>query len=172
MRGRYWLVFILLVVAQILLGNFLNLGQFITVCILPMLVLSLPVKYNDTVVMLIAFAAALTVDLLTHGILGLGVVAILPVAAGRRWIISAVFGSEVYSRGEDLSARKQGLLKMALAILISTAVYFAVYVWVDAAGTRSFGANSLAWFLSTLVSSVAEVLLTGLLSERENGRWR
>ena len=172
MRGRYALMYLLLLVVQILLGNFLNLGQLVAVCLLPLLVLSLPVNYSGTAVMLIAFASALAVDLLTHGILGLSAVALLPIAAGRRLLISAVFGSEIYSRGEDISAAKQGLGKMALALLIATAVYFAIYIWVDAAGTRSLGVNTLAWLLSTLVSTAAQLLLTGLLSEREDGRWK
>lgn len=159
MKDRYWLIYLLLAAVQIVLGNFLNLGQLITVCILPLLVLSLPVRYNTSLVLLITFATALAVDLLTHGIPGLGAVALLPVAAGRRWIIQAVFGAELYSRGEDLSVHKQGVLKIALAVLLATAVYFAVFVWVDAAGTRSFGFCTLRWLLSTLVSTALEILL-------------
>jgi hypothetical protein len=88
-----------------------------------------------------------------------GTVALLPVAAGRRWIIQAVFGGELYSRGEDLSVHKQGVPKIALAVLLATAVYFAVFVWVDAAGTRSFGFCTLRWLLSTMVSTLLEILL-------------
>ena len=84
MKDRYWLIYLLLVAVQIVLGNFLNLGQMITVCLLPLLVLSLPVKYHSAVVLFIAFATAMVVDVLTHGIPGLGTVALLPVAAGRR----------------------------------------------------------------------------------------
>lgn len=159
MKDRYWLIYILLVAVQIVLGNFLNLGQMITVCLLPLLVLSLPVKYSSPAVLLITFATAMVVDVLTHGIPGLGTVALLPVAAGKRWIIQAVFGGELYARGEDLSVHKQGVPKIALAVLLATAVYFAVFVWVDAAGTRSFGFCTLRWLLSTLVSTLLEILL-------------
>lgn len=159
MKDRYWLIYLLLVTVQIVLGSFLNLGQLITVCLLPLLVLSLPVKYSTPKVLLITFATAMMVDILTHGVLGLGTVALLPVAAGRRWIIQAVFGDELYARGEDLSVHKQGVPKIALAVLLATAVYFAVFVWVDAAGTRSFGFCALRWLLSSLVSTLLEILL-------------
>lgn len=172
MRGRYWLVYLLLLVTQILLGNFLNLGQLITICLLPVLILSLPISYSSPVVMGIAFVTALAADFLTHGILGLSAVGLLPVAAGRRFLISAVFGSEVYARGEDITVKKQGVAKMALAVLIATAVYFLIFVWVDAAGTRSFGFVMLRWFLSTTTSVVAELLVMGLLNGREDGRWK
>jgi len=172
MRGRFWLIYLLLVAAQILMGNFLNLGQLITVCLLPILVLSLPITYSGPVVMIITFVTSLAVDFFTHGILGLGTVALLPVAAGRYLLISSIFGGELYSRGEDISIRKQGVPKVALAIFLATAVYFAIYVWVDAAGTRSIGFNTLRWLLSTIISTAAQILLTGLLNDREDGRWK
>lgn len=172
MRNRYWLIYLLLVVAQILLGNFLNLGQLVTICLLPMLVLSLPVKYPGALVMGIAFGTSLAVDFLTHGILGLSTVALLPVAAFRRILVSAVFGEEVFARGEDLSVGKQGGSRMALAILICTAVYFAVFVWVDAAGTRSFGICALDWLLSTLASTAVGIPAARLFNDNGEGRWR
>ena len=159
MKDRYWLIYLLLVAVQIVLGNFLNLGQLIVLCLLPLLVLSLPVKYTTPAVLLISFATGMMVDILTHGIPGLGTVALLPVAAGRLWIIRTVFGSELRARGEDLSVHKQGVPKIALAVLIATALYFAIFVWVDAAGTRSFGFCVLRWLLSTLASTLLEILL-------------
>ena len=170
--GRYWLVYLILVAAQILLGNFLNLGQMVSICLLPVLILSLPIGMKAPWVMVLAFLTAFAVDFFTHGILGLGVVALLPVAAGRTLLVSAVFGGEVFSRGEDISVQKQGLPKIALAILIATAVFFAIYVWVDAAGTRSFGFNALRWLASTAASTLAQVFLAGLLTDREEGRWK
>ena len=165
MRNRFWLIYLLLVATQILIGNFLNLGQLITLSILPILVLMLPIRLGGPAVMGIAFVVSLAADFFTHGILGLSAVALLPVAAGRRYLVGAVFGEEVFSRGEDLSMNKQGSLKMALAILIATAVYFAIFVWVDAAGTRRFGICVLSWLLSTLVSTVAGLLTARLLDD-------
>lgn len=163
MKRNYWLIFLLLLVVQVLLGNFLGLGPYIILSLLPILVLSLPIRYGGVAGMLIAFAAAFAVDFFTNGILGLNVLALVPLAWLRPWIISLVFGSEVYARGEDISAQRQGLLKMSLALLISTAIFFAVYVPVDSAGTRSFGFNLLRWLLSTLLSALVQIFLTRLL---------
>ncbi|MGI6313146.1 MAG: hypothetical protein ACOXZI_02275 [Candidatus Cryptobacteroides sp.] len=163
MRKHYRLIYFLLVIVQVMLGNLLNLGPYIIISLLPLLILSIPIKHNDAAIMLVAFATAFTVDFFTHGILGLSVVALLPVAFLRRWIVVLVFGNEVYSRGEEISVKKQGLVKMILSLLIATAIFFAIYVWVDAAGTRSFGFNLLRWFLSTLISAPVQLLLSGLL---------
>jgi len=164
MRTRFWFIFLLILAADILLGNFLNLGPYVCISLLPILILFLPVNYGGPAAMAIAFATAFAADFFTNGLLGLNIIALLPAAFSRGWIISLVFGSEVRARGEDLSLRKQGLPKMMLALLIMTAVFFAVYVWVDAAGTRSFGFNTLRWLLSSLASTLVQAFLTGFLS--------
>ncbi len=172
MKSRYWLFYIAIAALQVLLGNFLNLGQYVTLCLLPLLIVSLPLGYSAILSMAIAFATAMATDFLTHGILGLSAVALLPVAFMRRWIAGAVFGGETLSRGDEISRQKQGTLKMSLAILIATAVYFAVFVWVDAAGTRSFGFNLIRWLASTVASTIVEIPLSGLISSEEEGRWK
>lgn len=167
MKTRFWLLYLLILAADILLGNFLSPGPYVCISLLPLLVLSLPIKQSTPLVMVLAFATAFAADFFTHGILGLGIVALLPVAAARKWIISLVFGAEVFARGEGISPERQGRPKMLLALLISTAIFFAVYVWADAAGTRSFGFNSLRWLLSTVVSTLVQSFLTGFLSSED-----
>ena len=172
MRPGYWLLYILMLTVQVLLGNFLNLGQYVVICILPLLVLSLPLAYNSILVMVAAFLTGLAADFFTHGILGLSAAALVPVAFIRRWVFSLVFGAEIFTRGERLSLQKQGFLKMALAILISTAVYFAIFTWTDAAGTRSLEFNTLRWLFSTLASTAAQLMLAGFLISEETARWK
>lgn len=172
MRSRFWLVYVLLAILQILLGNFLNLGQYVIICILPLLVFSLPMSLNGPGELLVTFATGFAVDFLTHGVLGLSIVALLPVAFMRRWLFSLVFGSEIFARGERISLQKQGMPKIALAIVIFTAIFFALYVWVDAAGTRSLGFNTLRWLLSTLCSCLVEIPVAGMLSGEEGVKWK
>lgn len=172
MRDRYWLVYVLLAIVQILLGNFLNLGQYVMICLLPMLVFSLPMGLSGIGALLITFATSFAVDFLTHGVLGLTTVALLPLAFMRNWLLSLIFGSEIFARGERISIQKQGMPKIALAIVIFTAIFFAIYVWVDAAGTRSFSFNTHRWLISTLCSSLVELPLMGLLSGEEGFKWK
>ena len=63
---------------------------------------------------------------------------------------------------------KQGMAKVALCILLCSAIFFAIYAWIDAAGTRSFGFNLLRTVLSTLVSTVAGLPVATLLTEGED----
>lgn len=172
MRSAFVWTYIALVAAQVVLGNFLNLSPFVVLCFLPAMILCLPARMSQPLVMVTAFVTGLAVDFTTHGILGLTAASLVLTAFCRNFIISLVFGDEVIARRENISPRKQGLPKVALGILLCSAVFFAAYVWIDAAGTRSFGFNLLRMLLSTLLATPVSVPVAGLLSEEEGGIWK
>lgn len=163
---RLWLLYFLLAVAQIILCNFLNLSQFMVLNILPMLIICLPVRYDTLAALAIAFVTGLAVDFFSNGMMGMTVIALVPLALVRHGIIGLVFGEEVYSRGENISVRRQGLPKMALGILLSCAVFFSIYLAVESAGTQGFWRWLLRLLLSSLISTiVASILAAQLESE-------
>lgn len=155
----FWLIYVLLVIAQILLTHFLRMSPYLTLCILPVLVLCIPIRVGTVGVMLIAFVTGLTADLVGEGVLGLNTLALVPVGFLRNQIIQLVFGTEVFARGEDFSARRNGVGKVALAALIAEAIFFLLFIWVDGAGTRPFGFNLLR-FMCSLGGSMLLALLT------------
>lgn len=171
MNNRYWLTYLLLLVAQIILGDMLNLSQHVTLFFLPIMILSLPISYGAIHSMAIAFATGFAVDFFTHGVLGLTIMALVPVAFTRELVIKLVFGNELVARQEDLSVHKQGLPKAALAALISTALFLLIYIPVDCAGARSFGFVAGKIVLSLLVSLPASLYAAWLLSIKEADRW-
>lgn len=170
-NGRPLIVLVLLV-AQVLVWNYFNLSQFVLLTFLPTMVICLPARVNTTPALLITFLTGIAVDFFTHGILGLTCVALLPIAFGRKFIISLVFGEEIFSRGEGLSFRRQGFLKMSLAIVLSTALFMIIYVWVDGAGMRPFWFNALRFVCSLAASSFVSLFVASLLTEEESARWK
>ena len=155
----FWLIYVLLVIAQLLLTHFLRVSPYLTLCILPVMVLCIPIRVNTAVAMVIAFVTGLIVDLVGEGVLGLNTLALVPVGFFRNQIIHLVFGSEVFARGEDFSARRNGVGKVALAALIAEAIFFLLFIWVDGAGTRPFGFNLLR-FVCSLGGSMLLAMLT------------
>lgn len=155
----FWLIYVLLVIAQLLLTHFLRVSPYLTLCILPVMVLCIPIRVNTAVAMVIAFVTGLIVDLVGEGVLGLNTLALVPVGFFRNQIIQLVFGSEVFARGEDFSARRNGVGKVALAALIAEAIFFLLFIWVDGAGTRPFGFNLLR-FVCSLGGSMLLAMLT------------
>jgi len=170
MRNTYFLFeTVLLILAQILLWNFIDLSQLIVLCVLPAIILCLPIRIKPVAVMFIAAAISLAVDFFSHGVLGLTAVALLPVAFLRPMIIRLVFGPELFGRGEDISFVRQGVLKMTLAVSICTILFLAIYVWVDSAGTRTFLFNSGRLILSSIVSILVSLGVSALLTSE---KWR
>ena len=96
--GRY----ILLLIMQLLLCNYFMLSPYILLTLLPVMVLSIPLRYATPQVLLISFVTALAVDFLADGVPGLNVVALLPVALVRKTVIRWVFGTGLFARGDKI----------------------------------------------------------------------
>lgn len=158
-NSRYLLIYLILVISQIIINSLLGISQHLLISLLPMLILCLPVKTGYLAAMFIAFATGLAVDFFSNGLLGMTSFALVPAALCRPLIISLVFGSEVFSRGENITLRRQGVPKFALAILLINAVFFLLYIPLDSAGTRTLGFNILSFVISLLSSSILSLLL-------------
>lgn len=159
------LKFILLLIAQILLCNFFTFSQYLMLTFLPAMILFLPIKQNMPTTLFIAFAAGFTVDFLSDGMLGLSSLSLTPVAFCRKNIIKLVFGSEVIAREEDLSIQKNGIPHILTGIIISTAIFLAIYIWADGAGMRPVLFNLIKFAASLALSSVISVFITRTMAQ-------
>ena len=158
--------YILLFLAQAALWNYCNFSQYLVVVFLPAMILCLPVERGVIRSMVTAFLLGLALDFLVTGQLGLTSLALVPVALLRRPIVRLVFGSELFARGEDLSFQRQGWQKIVLSVLLATAVFLLIFVWVDSAGTRPLWFNVLKFVLSLVAGTVLGVLVAGLLLDQ------
>ena len=151
-KNEFWAVYLLLLLAQLLLSNYVNVSPYIMVTILPVMVLCIPLRVGPVPTMIIAFATGLVVDLLSEGLLGLNAIALVPVAFIRNSIIRLMFGEELFSRREDFCPRRHGMGKTAVATFTGIAVFLLIYVWVDGAGIRTFWFNAARWGASLACS--------------------
>lgn len=156
-QGRFYIAFLLLLVAQVCICNYFRFSQYVMITLLPEMILLIPIRRNTIVGLFTAFAAGFAVDFLSDGVLGLNIAALLPVALARTSIIRLVFGDEVFARKEDISVPRQGIWKMSLAVLMAQALFLVVYIWLDGAGTRPlwfsavrFGASLTAGYIFSL----------------------
>lgn len=164
MRKSYTaLVYILLVVVQILLCNYFHVTPYITLSILPVMILCLPLKFSTITAMLIAFATGLSVDFLAEGLIGINALALVPVAYVRKSLIGFVFGKDLISRGEDFSIRKNGLGEVSMAILLVQSLFLIIYIAADGAGTRPFWFNAARFGASLAAGYLVALLLVDTL---------
>lgn len=169
-KPGFLLLYLLLTIAQVLLGNFCNFSPYLMVTVLPVMVLCIPVDKGPVFAMIAAFCTGFAVDFLCDGMLGLTSIALVPAALCRSGILRLVFGSEIFSRQENISVRRQGILKMMLGTLLVTAVYLAVYILADGAGTRPAWFDLLKFGISLVASTLVSFFVADLLTTER--KWR
>lgn len=171
--NKYAGSYLLMLVLQLIICNYVNISPMVMLSVLPMLILFLPMRCSRVKGMLIAFATGIAVDFFADGILGLNAIALIPVAYFRPTVIRMVFGEEVIARKENISLRKNGAQKVLLSLLIVQSIFLLIYVWVDSAGTRSFSFNLARLAFSVLSGVFLSFPLSGLFSfDDRQKRWR
>jgi len=159
MKRGFWIAYVMLLAAQLLLSNYFHVTPYIFLTILPVMVLCIPIRVGTLGAMLIACASGLTVDLLSEGVLGLNALALIPVAYARMGIINLIFGRDLLARKEDFSVDRCGFGKVALALFLSILLFLVIYIWADGAGTRPLWFNGLR-----LAGSLGASFLVSLLT--------
>lgn len=170
-KPGFTLTYLLLLVAQIMLLNYCNFTQYLAVVFLPVMVMCISIKKGPIFTMIVAFLTGFAADFLAGGMLGLTSLALVPVAAARKGIIQLVFGSELFSRGEEISVRKQGVGKVLLACLMVTAIFLIIYIWADGAGTRPTWFNFLKFGISLVADTIISFFVCDLLTS-DDIRWK
>ena len=163
-KAGFYFVFFLLAAIQLLICNYLNLSAWVMLSILPVMILCVPLRLPTFWTLILAFVAASAVDLLSEGLLGLNALALVPVAFVRKEVIRLIFGGELFARKEDFSVRKNGFGKVALAVFLVQALYLAVYIWADGAGTRTFSFNAIRFGISLAAGWVLSLLIIDVLA--------
>jgi hypothetical protein len=163
-RYDYIVLYLLALVIQMVITNYFHLTPFISLSILPVMVLCIPLSRSTINAMIIAFATGLALDVLAEGSYGLNTVAILPIAACRKLIVSMIFGKDHIVRDEDFSIRKNGLGKVGLAIVLAQAVFLFIYISADGAGMRPFWFNAARFGASLTVNSLVSLTAATVLT--------
>lgn len=163
--------YVILVICQILLWNFFNFSQVVTITILPAVILMISTKRGPIFTMIVAFVTGFIVDFLAGGMLGLTSLSLIPVGLFRNAIVRLTYGQELFSREEDISIRKYGWMKLIIALTIVNLIFLIIYVWADGAGMRPLYFNAMKVFISLLLSVALSAAIAPLLCREENSKW-
>lgn len=155
------LTYILMVIVQMFICNYFNFSMYVTMSILPAIILCVPLSVSTILTMVIAFATGLATDVFSDAVLGLNAMSLVPVALARKYIIRTFIGEETVERQESFSIRKNGIGKVSAAIALGELIFFAIYIIMDGAGTRP------VWFnISRLCASMAASYILSLIAIR------
>ena len=164
MKRGFWIAYILLLLAQLLLSNYFHVTPYIFLTILPVMVLCIPIRVGTVGAMLIAGLSGLAIDFLSEGVIGLNALSLIPVAYARHGIIGLIFGPELFARKEDFSVGRCGFGKVAMALFLSLLIFLVIYIWADGAGTRPLWFNGLRLGASLVASFIVSLLTLGALA--------
>ena len=171
MKRHFALTYIILLVLQIIICNYLHVTQYLYLAILPVMVLCIPLKVSTLATLFIAFGSGLAVDFIADGLPGLNTLALLPVALLRKSILHGIFGDELFSRHEDISVEKHGMQKFLIATIIVQAIFMLLYVLVDNVYSRPLWFCAARFGASTLAGVLVSLALSRLLTEGVHDRW-
>jgi rod shape-determining protein MreD len=151
--GRFWFYAALLII-QIVLSGYVNVGPYIYLCCLPLIVIYLPLYQETSLSMLIAFGCGLLVDILCDGIVGLNAAAAVALAALRKPIFAAFFTKDNIERAVIPTIRETGVFRHVNFIFTSLMVFFLVYICLDSVGMESIQTTVLRLVLSCAANLV------------------
>ena len=164
MKRGFWIAYIFLLMAQLLLSNYFHVTPYIFLTLLPVMVLCIPIRMGTLGAMFVAGLSGLVIDFLSEGVLGLNALALIPVAYARNGIIGFIFGPELFARKEDFSIGRCGFGKVAVALFLSLLIFLVIYIWADGAGTRPLWFNGLRLGASLVASFLLSLLTLGVLA--------
>lgn len=162
-KTNFWGIYLLLLLAQLLLTNYCRFTPYLTLTILPVMVLCIPIRVSTVGALAIAFASGLTVDFLAEGLPGLNALALLPVAYARKGIIRLIFGEELFARHEDFSTQRSGFGQLLMALVMAQALFLLIYIWADGAGTRPLWFQAARFGISLAAGLIPSLPALGLL---------
>lgn len=162
--NNFKLLYCLMLICQIVLCNFSPFGPYITMTLLPAMILCLPMNISTISCMLIAFGSGLAVDWLSEGLIGINAASLVPVALARKPIVRIFFGEDLITRGDSFSFNKFGTAKISAALMSSIAIFLLFYVVLDGAGTRPMWFNLTYAGASLVCNWPLSLLVTHLLT--------
>ena len=160
------LFFALVFLLQLVISNYVNLGPWITLSLIPFLILQLPMRRTPHVVLLSAFGLGLLLDWLSAGVLGLNAFAAVMAAAPRRLLYRRIINSDRHDETWIPLLRDTGFGKYLRYLLILAAGYLAAYILLDCVSVRPFGFILVKFVASTLASTALGLLLAYAFQRR------
>lgn len=165
MKGQnFGLLYFLLLLGQVIMCNFSNLGPYVMLTLLPAMIMCVPLTISTAGCMLLAFVSGLSVDWLAEGLTGINAAALLPVALMRKPLIRFFLGEDLITRSDSFSIRKNGAGKISMMAMISTLIFLVIYISLDGAGTRPLWFNITRCGISLLCNSILALIVINILT--------
>ncbi|MBO4768662.1 MAG: hypothetical protein J5495_03905 [Bacteroidales bacterium] len=162
MRSGLWniILFVLIFILQVLICNYVDLGAYIYICLLPLLIINIPMKLDIRLTMLIGFALGLLLDFFANGVLGLNAAAATTLAAFKGPLFQKTINKEHRYNIEVPSMRNVSVINYIIYLTMCTAIYLVTYMLLECVSLRPF----LFILIRILISLAVNVALMAIIS--------
>ena len=154
-RGSDIFYLVLLFLLQLVISDYVHLGPWVCLCILPLLLVHIPLSRSPHAAMLIAFALGLGLDILSDGVPGLNAFAAVLAVTPRKFFYRLIVNADRQDKTEVPYIDHVGLVKYLKYLGVLTAIYLAAYILVDCVSLRPagfiLGKFVISWVASTLL---------------------
>ena len=151
-----FLVFLL----QLALSRFVNLGAYVFICFIPLIITVIPLTDSPQRTMILSFAVALLFDFLSDGVMGLNSAAAVVAAALRKPLYRAFVNRDRQDKTSVPTAALVGTGKYLNYLTSVVAVYMLVYIALDCISFRPLSFVALKFLVSTIVNSALSLLVS------------
>lgn len=166
MKGvRYIYYFLMILLLQLFITRYGQL-EWMYISLLPAMIMCLPTVLPTSVNCIIAFALGITVDFCADGVMGLNTIALLPLAAINRSMLSLVISEELVERGYSFSFHQHGIFKIGLLLFIYLCIFFLIYILMDTNPQKDFAMTVTKLLCSTASSMVFGLIVCNVLCPR------
>lgn len=150
---------ILIFILQLIISDYLHLGSYISICLIPFLIFNIPLQMRPHFLLIAAFMIGLGLDILSDGVAGLNSAAAVAAAATKKFFYRIFINSDRQDATRVPIPQETGIakyLKFATAVIV---IYVAVYIALDCISFRPFLFVLAKFAASTAVSLALTLLL-------------
>jgi len=151
---------------QVIINNYVNLGPMIYVCLIPLLIIYLPLDQRPYISLIIAFGLGLIIDILSDGVLGLNAGAATLVALVYKPLFYPVFQKNNYSKKYIPPVRESDIWHHMLYIAIILAIYFLFYIAFDGLAKTTLLTSFLRYLVNIAVNLAIAIIVDLTLFNR------
>lgn len=163
---RQIIIYAVVILLQVILNNYVNLGPMVYLCLIPLLIIYLPLDQKNYVSLIIAFGLGLIIDILSDGVLGLNAGAATLVALVYKPLFYPVFQKNNYSKKYIPPIRESDLWHHALYLLIILAIYFFFYIAFDGLAKTTLLVSAIRYLVNIAVNLVLALVIDLTLFNR------
>lgn len=163
--SRFIICFVLMLAIQLVLARYAQTPHMY-ICMLPAMIMCLPMALPTWLCCVIAFACGMSVDFLADGMLGLNAAALLPVALCNKYFVGTFINSDIVERNYSFSFWQNGLGKIGGTLLLHVLIYSVIYTLLDTLDSRDITFILIKMLCSILASTVFGLVVINILCPR------